>query len=305
MQCPTCGSNTPGTLGKCANCGGPVDAYAPGAPPLAAPVADASADAFGESTMMVPPPNPSWTQSAPANPVQPGPGAPAAPPMPSAPQAMPSGPQPMQPGPAAPSVPSAPPMPFAADPMQSGPSVPAMPSNPGAPAAPVPSGAGFPGLPDTGIDLAGPGATVRDMPSTGDRLVDTSGTPKVPGADGPAEATGESTAPWAFDPDDDDDEPEVDIPELGGPARPALPAAAAAAPPPSNPFGLADAPRPTESIVPDSWFAQPRKPQEPEAATQVWTPQPAPAAGCGVHTCGAASASCGLGGVAKPESPAM
>ncbi|MFD0901033.1 hypothetical protein [Actinomadura sediminis] len=213
MQCPTCGSHTPGTLGRCSNCGGPVDVYAPGAPPLAAPVADAPADVLGESTMTVPPPGPSWTPSAPA------PSSPASGPAPS----------------------------------------------------------GFPGLPDAGSGFggaaagaAGADATIRDIPNASDRRVDTSG------GDGPAEATGESTAPWAFDPDDDDED-EVEIPGLGGPARPAPPAVAAV--PPSNPFGLADAPPPTESIVPDSWFAQPRRPQEPEAATQAWTPQAAPGAG--------------------------
>ncbi|GGV20194.1 hypothetical protein GCM10010182_47540 [Actinomadura cremea] len=227
MQCPTCGSNTPGTLGRCSNCEAPIDVYAPG--PLSAPVADAPADVLGESTMMVPPPSPSWAPSNPLNPPNP--------PNPAGSGFAPSGPAPSGP------IPSA-------------------------PAPSGPSGPGAPGLPDAN-------STVRDMPST-------------PTGPAPAEATGESTAPWAFDPDDDDDDDVPGLPALGGPARPAPAPAAPPAPapapmalPPVNPFGLRDAPRPTESIVPDSWFAQPRKPQEPEAATQVWTPQPG--AGAGAH----------------------
>ncbi|TDD63688.1 hypothetical protein E1298_43400 [Actinomadura rubrisoli] len=41
-------------------------------------------------------------------------------------------------------------------------------------------------------------------------------------------------------------------------------------------FGSEPLPEP-KSIVPESWFAQPRKPQEPDAeATQMWTPQAQP-----------------------------
>ncbi|WP_143219631.1 hypothetical protein [Actinomadura sp. CNU-125] len=65
MQCPTCGSNTPGTLGRCSNCEAPIDVYSLGPqPPLGAPVADA------------PPAGPSWTPSAPPAPPGQGPAGP-------------------------------------------------------------------------------------------------------------------------------------------------------------------------------------------------------------------------------------
>ena len=42
MQCPTCGNDTPGTLGKCSHCEAPIDVYSVGPiAPLSAPVADA------------------------------------------------------------------------------------------------------------------------------------------------------------------------------------------------------------------------------------------------------------------------
>jgi hypothetical protein len=78
MQCPTCGTNTPGTLGRCSNCNAPIDqpgvplgAPLPVADPAALPQADPEAEAIGDKTMVVPPPNPSWTSDA-ATPAPPG-----------------------------------------------------------------------------------------------------------------------------------------------------------------------------------------------------------------------------------------
>ncbi|MBW8485315.1 hypothetical protein [Actinomadura parmotrematis] len=53
MQCPTCGTHTPGTVGPCPNCDAPLGA--PAAPGL------------GDRTIVAPPP-PSWTPAAPATP---------------------------------------------------------------------------------------------------------------------------------------------------------------------------------------------------------------------------------------------
>ncbi|MGH3243000.1 MAG: hypothetical protein ACRDNL_21665, partial [Spirillospora sp.] len=68
MQCPTCGNDTPGTLGKCSHCAAPIDVYSVGpaagggAVPLSAPPVTGGADVLGERTVMVPPPTPSWGQ---------------------------------------------------------------------------------------------------------------------------------------------------------------------------------------------------------------------------------------------------
>ncbi|TMR29413.1 hypothetical protein ETD96_35590, partial [Actinomadura geliboluensis] len=91
MQCPTCGNDTPGTLGKCSHCAAPIDVYSVGpAVPLAAPVADqapgaGAADGLGDRTMMVPPPTPSWA---------PEPQPPALPDFSAPPGAMPPSPTP-------------------------------------------------------------------------------------------------------------------------------------------------------------------------------------------------------------------
>ncbi|GAA2426672.1 hypothetical protein GCM10010191_44010 [Actinomadura vinacea] len=73
MQCPTCGTNTPGTLGKCPNCDAPIDQ--PGVPlgapvPMADPAAPPKADAqaIGDKTLFVPPPKPSWASDSDSEP---------------------------------------------------------------------------------------------------------------------------------------------------------------------------------------------------------------------------------------------
>ncbi|MEU9870366.1 hypothetical protein AB0C87_21225 [Actinomadura sp. NPDC048021] len=204
MQCPTCGNDTPGTLGKCSHCEAPIDVYSVGpSVPLASPVAEAApagvpagADTFGDRTMTAPP---SWA----------------------------SGPQ------GAPEPPAQPPIRLSAEPP-----IRLSVEPPATASAPTP-------------------AVASPLPS--------------PDPD--------DTAAWTFDPDADDDSGAFAAPPSqpswagGQQAPPAaeLPAPASA----SNPFGLQDqAPR-AESIVPDSWFAQPRKPEAPDAdATQAWGQQP-------------------------------
>ncbi|WP_141578655.1 hypothetical protein [Actinomadura sp. WMMA1423] len=239
MQCPTCGNDTPGTLGKCSHCEAPIDVYSVGpAVPLGAPVADApaagglagGADPLGERTMMVPPPASSWA---------PSPQPPAAPDLGKhhpGPQGMPqSGPQ-------------------------SGPQ-----GSSEAPAQPV-----------LRLYAEPPASASAPTPAVASPLP-----PRDP----------DDTAAWTFDPDADDDpsggfSTASPPPAWGGgqqspPAGDPAPPAAGPMPPGaggSNPFGLQDqAPR-TESIVPDSWFAQPRKPEAEADATQVWGQQPPGAA---------------------------
>ncbi|QXJ23977.1 hypothetical protein AGRA3207_005217 [Actinomadura graeca] len=203
MQCPTCGSNTPGTLGKCSNCEAPIDVYSvgPAAPlgaPLGAPAREAAADALGDRTMMVPPPS-SWSPE-PASVSTPPLGAPPVPPVPPAP-AVPA------PGTLAPADSE---------------STAAWTFDPGA------DSGGYDALQSGGYDSLQSGGYDTLQPSQ------------------PSWMGGVTPPPTPI------------------PAAPAVPAAPEPAPEP-------------ESIVPESWFAQPRKPQEPEAeATQVWTPQPAP-----------------------------
>ncbi len=92
----------------------------------------------------------------------------------------------------------------------------------------------------------------------------------------------EDTAAWTFNPDEDDSGAYGAVPLTPGwgtsrlPAneKPALPAAADAQP---NPFGLGDQPGPAESIVPESWFAQPRQPAGADAdATRCGAGRAAP-----------------------------
>ncbi len=222
MQCPTCGNDTPGTLGKCSHCAAPIDVYSVGpSVPLAAPVADSSpgsspgtgtADALGDRTMMVPPPTPSWASGA---------QQPAAPDlaMPPRQPASPTAPQPPAQGPpsTAPEPPAQPPLQLSAEPQAATPASPLRPVDP------------------------------------------------------------EDTAAWTFNPDEDSGAyGTVPPPPAWGNAQPAdeKPALPAAGDAPANPFGLAEQPAPAESIVPESWFAQPRKPEGADAdATQVWGQQ--------------------------------
>ncbi|MFA1550868.1 hypothetical protein [Actinomadura chokoriensis] len=223
MQCPTCGNDTPGTLGKCSHCAAPIDVYSVGpALPLGAPVTDAappgSADGLGDQTMMVPPPQPAWAASAqpPAMPDF------AMPPQPSAPQ--PPMPQPPMPEPPTPQPRTA------LEP-------PAQPRSPVEPSAVTP-------------------ASASPLPS-----VDP-----------------DDTAAWTFNPDEESGGYGTVPPPAPawGTGQPALPANDQPALPPAggagaNPFNLADQPEPAESIVPESWFAQPRRPESADAdATQVW-----------------------------------
>lgn len=75
----------------------------------------------------------------------------------------------------------------------------------------------------------------------------------------------ESTAAWTFDPNAD-----PPTPQAGTPA-PAWNDA-----PPAPTFGSLPVrePEPPESIVPESWFAQPRKPSGDTGGTQILPPQP-------------------------------
>ncbi|MFI0372764.1 hypothetical protein ACH35V_33295 [Actinomadura sp. 1N219] len=247
MQCPTCGNDTPGTLGKCSHCEAPIDVYSVGpvvplsAPPADAPAAPAApaagtADMFGERTMMVPPPTPSWAPSEPP-PVTPD-------------LAMPAQPQPVQSQPTQPpqsAQRTAPEPPAAAPPPLQLSVEPSTPSTPSTPPAPVGQAGSLP--------------------------------PVDP----------EDTAAWTFVPDEDDD-PSGGFDAPAPPAWSASPPAPPAAGPsesspnafgPSGPapsaFGMEPLPERNEPIVPDSWFARPRKPDPAEAeadATQVVGGQP-------------------------------
>ncbi|MEW2355389.1 hypothetical protein [Spirillospora sp. NPDC029432] len=208
MQCPTCGTNTPGTLGTCPNCNAPMgNGSSPGAP-LGAP------PAIGDQTIVVPPATPAWTIDIPA-------GAPG-----GVPDGMPADP----------------------------------PKEPAAQAAAPPA-------------PAGPG-------------------------DGPSE----STAPWAFDPNDDSGAyPEAPPPPAWASGQPAVPPSPSASPQPQppqpaqalspepHPMGSPPPPSetsgPYESIVPESWYARPRKPDaqaERDPGVQQWAPQPtSPGVGAG------------------------
>ncbi|MFB4317441.1 hypothetical protein [Actinomadura sp. 21ATH] len=208
MQCPTCGTNTPGTLGTCPNCNAPMEHGSPLGQPLGAPPA---APAFGEQTVVVPPATPSWAIDLPAG----GPGG------------MPGD----------------------------------LPKDP----APAPAPAADPG----------PG----------------------PAAAEPGDGTSESTAPWAFVPDDDSGaHPTAPPPPAWASAAPAGPGAPSPAvgtpqadlmgsPPPPAPSAPSETSGPYESIVPESWYARPRKPDaqaEQDPGVQQWAPQPtSPGLGAG------------------------
>ncbi|MBO2455929.1 hypothetical protein J4573_53265 [Actinomadura barringtoniae] len=248
MQCPTCGSNTPGTLGNCSNCNAPIDREAP----LGAPVADpANAQVAADKTMMVPPPMPAWAPPASAAdqaPAIPG-DLPAEPPggLPVAGTAFPpaSGSLPPAPSDAFPPLGNEPPE-FASG------------------ATTMLNGSQY-GLPNGSNGTNGShgsngsnGSMNGGAQPQGGRLDPAS--PLPPAAQGslpPADP--ESTAAWTFDPDADDE-----------PAQPqSFEAPAPPPPPPSWANGMnAGAPSPysteppAESIVPDSWFAHPRQPDE-------------------------------------------
>ncbi|WP_026314083.1 hypothetical protein [Actinomadura flavalba] len=88
----------------------------------------------------------------------------------------------------------------------------------------------------------------------------------------------ESTAAWTFDPDADRDE---DVTRRTGPAPSVngtyglhgMPAAASG-PPPPPPTWAEPEPDPTESIVPEDWYAKPRRPADDDRTRHV--PPPAP-----------------------------
>lgn len=239
MQCPTCGSNTPGTLGTCSNCDAPIDVYSVGpAVPLGAPVGEAPADALGERTMMVPPPATSWAPSS------------------------------------DPLVPSSDPLAALYDPL-----APAPPSTGAAQ-----PGAAQPGAAQWGVaqwEAAQPEAQQQGAPQQG---APQQGSTPPAGMLPPADS--ESTAAWTFDPDADPPTPAAGTAMTGtggfgavpppSPWTSDQPSGGAFASPAREPsaFGAGPEPERTASIVPESWFAQPRKPQEPEAEpTQVWAPQ--------------------------------
>ncbi|WP_165978444.1 hypothetical protein [Actinomadura darangshiensis] len=214
--------------------------------PLAAPHADAppagAAEGIGDRTMMVPPPMPSWAPS----------GQPSVIPDLAMPQ--PSQPQPSQPQPDLERTQMAPPSPQ-----------PDFERTQMAPPSPQQTSPEPPAQPPLQLSVEPPSqAASAPTPATASPL---------PPADP------EDTAAWTFDPDEDSGAYSTPPPPPAwGGGQPALPANEKPALPsggaPSNPFGLAEQGPPTESIVPDSWFAQPRKPEGPEAdATQVWGQQ--------------------------------
>ncbi|WP_173098497.1 hypothetical protein [Actinomadura verrucosospora] len=224
MQCPTCGSHTPGTLGKCSNCDAPIDVYSVG--PLPAPVQDGPAGALGEKpmgekTVMVPPPTPAW--------------APASAP-PGDPESTAT---------------------WTFDPDAEGYTpTGGLPSLPGANGAGSANGNGAGG---NGAGAPPPPAWANEQPNAaGQAPANGQANGQAPmNGHGPAQANGQGTGQQ---------------PALG-----AAPASNAPALPPAGGFpggSLApDAPPPpVESIVPESWFAQPRKPDPQDAgdATQVY-----------------------------------
>ncbi|MFI0410766.1 hypothetical protein [Actinomadura sp. 3N508] len=243
MQCPTCGNDTPGTLGKCSHCEAPIDVYSAGpVAPLSAPPAAEAADVF-DRTMRVPPPMPSWAPSEPP-PVTPDLAMPPQPPPVQPPPVQSPSPQsPSQTAPEPPAAAAQPPLRLSVEP----PAPPVPPSPP----SPAPAQAG-----------------------------------SLPPADP------EDTAAWTFNPDEDDDtsggfsafNAPAPAPSAWSASPPALPAAGSAGAAPSafgtsesapGGFGLEPLPERTESIVPDSWFARPRKPDAADAdATQVVGGQP-------------------------------
>ncbi|GAA4234840.1 hypothetical protein GCM10022254_40680 [Actinomadura meridiana] len=224
MQCPTCGNDTPGTLGKCSHCEAPIDVYS-AAPILSAPPPPTgTVDAFEDRTMRVPPPAPSWAPETPP-PVTPDLAMPPRPQPPSQQPPLPPQSQSQSPQQTAPE-----PLRLSPEPVDA-PTPPAMPMPPAAPPTP-------PTLqPSTSFDL-------------------------------------EDTASWTFNPDEDDPSGGFSAPPASAwsGAQPALPAPGPVSPAPSS-FGLEPLPERQESIVPDSWFAQPRKPDVQDAdATQIAGP---------------------------------
>ncbi|GAA2156306.1 hypothetical protein [Actinomadura napierensis] len=244
MQCPTCGSHTPGTLGKCSNCDAPIDVYSVG--PLPAPVPDGSAALGGtagldEKTMMVPPPTPAWASA------NPPPGDPESTATwtfdPDAEGYTPSGGMPALP---------------AGNGNGGGHGATGGGTN-GAALPPPPMWAG---QPDTGGQPQVPaGMNGQAQPGMNGQAQQSVNGQAQPGANAQPGATGQANG--------------YEQPALGAP-----PAAGAPALPPAGGIGgrsLAPEapPTPVESIVPDSWFAQPRKPDPQEAAdaTQVYGQQ--------------------------------
>ncbi|MEU5876613.1 hypothetical protein [Spirillospora sp. NPDC047279] len=261
MQCPTCGTNTPATLGRCAHCNAPVDQQLASmqsglpTPPMGAPVAEA--EAFGDRTMMVPPPTPAWAPS----PESLG-GTPAA-------------------------AAGLPPEADALSPMGRAPS----PMTGGSPAGGTPPVAGG-SSPLGGMSLPPPpepSSPLPPPPPAGDPSPAASGGfPAASGALPPAD--GESTAAWTFDPNADDDDPgsggHGGI--SGSNGNGAQAGSFAASPPPPAP-SWADGPnglsapspyakeQPAESIVPESWYAPvrpPREQEDPGDRTQIYSSPP-------------------------------
>jgi hypothetical protein len=236
MQCPTCGTNTPGTLGTCSNCNAPIDR--PSSPMGAPPPMD-----FGDSTMVVPGP----LGPAPAG------GSPA--------------------GSTPPAAGTTPPPEFGDSTMVVPPLTPSWSSDP-AP-SPSPSQASTPPPPSS--PLAAP--TPLEAP--------------------PSDSTSESTAPWSIE----DDEDSGGFDTVSPPPPPAWassspspsPQPAPQASPQPSPLEQSD-PGGSDSIVPESWFAHPRKPDaqaenaQPldEQATQMWggsaSPAPSPYPGAAQPT---------------------
>ncbi|MFC0038231.1 hypothetical protein [Actinomadura rayongensis] len=150
---------------------------------------------------------------------------------------------------------------------------------PGAPHAPL-NGSGAPshaplngaGAPPAG-PLDGPGASFGQpgAASAG------AGAPfaGAPGSFGGGPQDPESTAAWTFDPDAYDDEDDDVTHRAAPPSAPPAPPA-----PPARPAWAEaqDDAGPAESIVPESWYAKPRRPspEDESDATRALPPSPAP-----------------------------
>ncbi|HEY8479439.1 MAG TPA: hypothetical protein VIL71_06360 [Spirillospora sp.] len=284
MQCPTCGKDTPGTLGTCSHCEAPIDVYSVGpVGPLAAPVADTSATgaASGAAT------GSTSTGTQPFVPPDVAPHAQAE----SAAAADPSsssgtGGMPTVSTGGMPAV-STGGMPVVGSPSER----PVLrlsvepPDSPAEPSAQSPgthqsSGTHPAGPPSAGSESTGPGPAVPGstgpsptvpeapgqssmVPESAPASTGSGSTQTSPSVQPPADP--EDTAAWTFNPDEDDDEPAASAPSGGASAEPG---------PVPNAFGAAPQPEPREPIVPESWFARPRKPDPQDVEpTQTWGAQ--------------------------------
>lgn len=144
-----------------------------------------------------------------------------------------------------------------------------------------PGGPGTPGTPPSGFGGGQPGMPLSAPPALAPSAGDVPPPPAPSWASSEAAAAGdpESTAGWVFDPAESGehkssapaDPHPSDMKTIIAPmSAPAAPAATAQ----NWQDGAAE--QPSESIVPESWYAKPRRPGEPAepAGPQQWQPQP-------------------------------